>query len=451
VTDHRGTIGARDAARLLAEVEALAHLGVWEWDLTRNELRWSDELYQILGIAPYELPASFEVWLDRVHPEDLSTVKSYFTRARRDRGVDGVEYRVVRPTGEIRTLQARVRCTTDDDGTVRLIGADQDITETKEVAARLVFSDRMVSIGTLAGGVAHEINNPLATISANLQTMAESLHDPRIAEALQGVERIRNIVRGLAAFSRVDDDRRRPIELHHVLELAIGMTSHEIRHRARLVKAFGDVPPVLANEARLGHVFINLLVNAAEAIPEGNARDHEVRVVARTDDAGWAIVEIHDTGGGIPRAVQPRIFDPFFTTKAIGQGTGLGLSICHGIVRSLGGDITFRSERGAGTTFVVALPPAERTQPRPPAPARDGAPSTARGTLLIVDDEPLFASSLRRVLASEHVVTVANSGRAALDRLRRGERFDVVLCDLMMPEMTGADLHAELLALAPEP
>jgi PAS domain S-box-containing protein len=441
-----------DDARRLAEVEALAHLGSWEWDIATNTLAWSDELYQILGLSPQEVPASFEVLLGRVHTDDLTNVKSYFARARRDHCPLAMEYRVVRPTGEIRTLQARLRGTFDDQGGLaRLVGTVQDITDSKEVAARVVFSDRMISVGTLAGGVAHEINNPLATISANLQILAESYPDAGLRDVRKAVERIRIIVRGLMAFSRADEDHRSPIEVEHVLELAIGMTSNEIRHRGRLVKHYGSPPVVFANEARLGHVFINLLVNAAEAIPEGRAEANEIRLSTRTDAAGWVVVEIQDSGGGIPPHVRDRIFDPFFTTKPVGKGTGLGLSISHGIVRSLGGEITFRSEVGKGSTFIVALPPA--TETARPIASNESSPRVAherRGHVLIVDDEVLFATSLRRLLSNEHTVTVVNSGRDALAKVRAGERYDVILCDLMMPEISGADLHATLSELAPD-
>ena len=439
------------AHRLLAEAGALAHLGVWEWDLRSNELWWSDELYQILGLAPRSLAPSFEALLARVHADDLSTVKSYFAHARKDPSPLGIEYRIVRPTGEVRTIQARAHNRFDDAGApVALVGIDQDITETKEVAARVVFSDRMVSIGTLAGGVAHEINNPLAVIAANLQMLAERHPDAQTRDAKVAVERIRRIVRGLQTFSRADDDSREVLDVHRVLELAIAMAANEIRHRAKLVRQYGKPPGVFANEARLGHALLNLLVNAAEAIPDGHADKNEIRVTTRTDAAGWAIIEIHDTGDGIARELQHRIFDPFFTTKPVGKGTGLGLSITHGIVRSLGGDITFRTAAGKGTTFQVALPPAA-------TPAREKPPTDPpkvggrkRGKILVVDDEVLFATSLRRLFASEHAVTVVHNGREALERIESGDRFDVILCDLMMPEVTGAELHAELTKIDPD-
>jgi len=436
---------ANRTSRLLAELQALVHVGVWEWNTRTNELYWSDELFQILGRMPGEIAPSFDAWLAHVHPEDLSTAKSYFSRARRERYPITCEYRVVRPSGETRTLHARLRPIFGDDGTLEnIVGVDQDVTDGKEVQARMVFSDRMIAVGTLAGGVAHEINNPLATISASLEMLCEAHGDADVRDARAAVERIRTIVRGLGAFSRVDDDTRSPVDVNRVMELAINLTSNEIRHRAKLTKQLGAVPHVLANEARLGHVFINLLSNAAESFADGETSRHLVEVTTRTDDAGWAIIEVRDNGSGIPREAQGRIFDPFFTTKDVGRGTGLGLSICHGTVRGMGGDITFHTELGHGTTFIVALPPTgdaprKRTKIVTPkiAPVR-------RGTVLIVDDDVLFTSSLRRLFSSEHEVTVCNDARDALARMVEGHRFDVILCDLMMPDMTGADLHAAL-------
>jgi len=439
------------AGLVLREAQALVRFGVWEWDLATDKLAWSEELYRIFGVSRDAVPPTFDALLGWVHPDDHATLRSHLMHARRDGAEHTVEYRIVRPDGEVRVLQGRARATLDDHGAPRrVIGTDQDITESKELVARVVFSDRMVSVGTLAGGVAHEINNPLAVISANLELLAHSHENELTREALQGVERIRAIVRGLMLFSRADLDRRAKLDLHRVLELAIGITANEIRHRARLVRQLGTPPMVDGNEARLGHVFINLLINAVEAIPDGYADRNEITVTTSSDDAGWAVVEIRDTGAGIAPGLLGRIFDPFFTTKPVGKGTGLGLSICHGIVRSLGGGIGVRSELGRGSVFRVTLPPTLTATPRPAEPVTTSEYTPQRGKLLIVDDEVLFSSSLRRLFSNEHDVTVANSGREALDQLSTGDRFDVILCDLMMPEISGVELHAELLRIAPE-
>jgi signal transduction histidine kinase len=315
----------------LHEIEELAGLGVWTWQVVPNELEWTVGMTRLLGLADGGA-ASFEAWLARAHPDDQSTLKSFFTRLRREPGVHAIEYRIV-DGDAVRTIESRARATQ-----TRVVGVDQDVTQRKETLARVAFSDRMVSIGTLAGGAAHEINNPLAVIAANLVLLEDRADSSLVAEAQRAVERIRTIVKGLTAFSRSSGDQRAAVDVQRVLELAISFTSSQLRQRARIVTNIEPMPWVRADESRLGQVFINLLVNAAEAIPEGNANQNEIRIRARSDDAGWAIVEVSDTGAGIPNDVAPRIFDPFFTTKPVGHGTGLGLSICHGIVRSFGGD-----------------------------------------------------------------------------------------------------------------
>jgi len=228
------------------------------------------------------------------------------------------------------------------------------------------------------------------------------------------------------------------------------MSWNEIRHRARLVKDYGDLPPVRANESRLGQVFLNLLVNAAQAIPEGAADRNEIRIVTRSVPPGRVTIEVRDSGGGIPPEVLGRIFDPFFTTKPSGVGTGLGLSICHSIVTALDGEISVDTAAERGTTFRVTLPIADLTTA---IPARAVTPQTQssgrRGKVLVIDDEPLIGAAVKRALTSEHDVTAMSSSHEALTRLRAGERYDVILCDLMMPALTGMDIHDELTKLAP--
>jgi signal transduction histidine kinase/CheY-like chemotaxis protein len=328
-----------------------------------------------------------------------------------------------------------------------------------ESRGRLILADRMASVGTLAAGVAHEINNPLTWVMGNLEYLAAELPElvaklgaerrAELEEVLgqtrEGADRVRKIVRDLKLFSRADEGERGPVDIHKVLDLAVNMTRAELRHRARLVRDYGTVPPVLASESRLGQVFVNLLVNAAQAIVEGKAEDNEVRLTTRCDGAGGVVVEVRDSGAGIPAAIRERIFDPFFTTKAVGVGTGLGLAICHGIVADLGGRIEVESSP-AGSCFRVVLPvAAQAAEERAPAP--EARPAPARGRVLVVDDEPMVAAMLVRELAGEHDVEVASSGREALERL--GNDYDVILCDLMMPEVTGMELFAELRRSAP--
>jgi signal transduction histidine kinase len=323
------------------------------------------------------------------------------------------------------------------------------------------LGERMASIGRLAAGVAHEINTPLATIIANLDTIGEGLRElmpsaegPRVVEAVdaladarQAAERVRTVVRDLKTFSRPDDEKVGPVDLRRVIEATLNMAWTEIRHRARLVKDFGATPKVLGNEARIGQVVLNLVLNAAHAIEEGDAANNEIRVVTRTRD-GQAIIEVRDTGSGMPPEVKTRIFEPFFTTKGVGQGTGLGLSIVHGIVTAMAGSLEVDSELGKGSVFRVVLPPAMVRELAVPETTPTPTDYGIRPRVLVVDDEPLYLQSLRRLLGKTCDVSTAASARAAREALSKGE-FDLVLCDLMMPEETGMDLYAQLARTRP--
>jgi signal transduction histidine kinase/FixJ family two-component response regulator len=339
----------------------------------------------------------------------------------------------------------------------------REITEKRNLQATLVVSDRLAAMGALAAGVAHEINNPLTYLLANLTILAEDLAriDPAIraqagedllqvvADARHGADRLRQIVRDLKLFSRTDEVSTGPVDLQRVLESSINMAFHEIRHRARLVKDYGaDVPLVEANEGRLGQVFLNLIVNAAQAIPEGRANRNEIRIVTRADERGGAVVEVRDSGEGIAPEALERIFDPFFTTKPLGTGTGLGLSISQSIIVALGGRIEVESEMGKGTSFLVRLPVLATARASRSFPPSSDATAGVRGKVLVVDDDAHVRAVLQRLL-DEHEVTLVADGTTALARLTGGEAFDVVLCDLMMPELTGMDLHARISELAP--
>jgi PAS domain S-box-containing protein len=339
----------------------------------------------------------------------------------------------------------------------------RDVTPQRDLQLRLLAADRLASMGALAAGVAHEINNPLAYVTANLGFLADEL--PQITAALgqergdelgeclhdaqEGAERVRRIVRDLKVFSRTDDVESVAVDLERVLDFSVSMAGNEIRHRAKLVRDYGKIPLVHGNEGRFGQVFLNLIINAAQSIREGHQDGNEIRIVTRTEPGGRASVEIHDTGTGIPPGLLQQIFVPFFTTKPIGMGTGLGLSICHSIIESMGGTITVESEVGKGTVFRVVLRAASLEPKEPAAPRPRGGTGGLRGQVLIVDDDELVGGALRRLMSREHDVTLVTSGRAALDYLATGAPVDAILCDLMMPEMTGMDVHEELSRVAP--
>ncbi|RKG71869.1 PAS domain S-box protein [Corallococcus terminator] len=374
---------------------------------------------------------------------------------RRDDGMTCVCESVVVP---LRDAEGRI---------IANIMVHRDMSERRQLQARLVVADRLASVGTLGAGVAHEINNPLAYMLVNLHLIREGLDKMEaegapsepvaaiqqlVRETTEGAERIATIVRDLKVFARGEQESRpMPVDVRRSVELACKMADNVIRHRARLITEFEPVPAVEASEARLCQVFLNLLLNAAQAIPEdpSSVTEHEIRAIIRQGEPGKVVVEVRDTGVGMTPEVLGRIFDPFFTTKAVGVGTGLGLSICHGIIESMGGSIQAESVPGQGSTFRVVLRSAQHEPdlyPRLSATAQSGA----RARILVVDDEPNVTVALQRSLATEHEVATANSAQAALRLVNEGGRFDLILCDVMMPGMTGMDLYFELGRSAPE-
>ena len=328
----------------------------------------------------------------------------------------------------------------------------RDLTVTLELEARVRAADRMATIGRLAAVIGHEINNPLAYVLGNLEALGAGLRrgaDPRTLTALvdaaaDGAGRVRRIVGDLRVFSRAGGDERVPVDLVRVLDSCARMATNEIRHRARLVLDHAGAPSVLGSEARLGQVFLNLLVNAAQAIPEGDAAANTVTVRARSEGARVR-VELVDTGVGIDAALLPQIFDPFVTTKD--DGTGLGLSICRSLLDEMGGSIEIESTLGRGTTVRVWLESAG-VDARTPVPEPEPPPSARRRRILVVDDEPRLAGVIGLLLA-DHDTTIAYSGRQALEQLERDPSFDVVLCDLMMPDLSGMALYDHLRAHRP--
>jgi two-component system cell cycle sensor histidine kinase/response regulator CckA len=344
-----------------------------------------------------------------------------------------------------------------------IIGATlvaRDITEKKQAEAQLVVADRMASFGMLAASVAHEINNPLAAMMINLElisrdlaTYSSSAENERVRKELEGAReggrRVTQVVRDLKIFSRSSETLTR-VKLRSVLESSLRMAGNEIRHRARVKTAFADVPTVDGDESRLGQVFLNLIVNAAQAMSGGDAEHNELRVETSLDEQGRVLVSVVDTGCGIPPDDRAQIFRPFFTTKPQGVGTGLGLSICARIVRSMGGSIGFESEVGKGSRFWVALPPSTRDALPSSRPVAEAARAGRRGRILIVEDDRMVADVIRRFLIREHDVRVVPQAQEALQLITREPCFDVILCDLMLPQMTGEELFAAVSEVQPQ-
>jgi len=435
--------------------------GVIFLDLQGSVVDWNTSAERLFGYAKGEVLG--RAWSDVLKLSE-NNLQATVLAALRRYGRWSREVVALRKDGSETFCEVTVVPLRDGEGRhIATIAVHRDIGERRAMQAQLLVASRLASVGTLAAGVAHEINNPLAFVNANVLYLADELERCRsalgpatdeilqlVAETRQGVERIGLIVRDLKAFSRVDsEDVSAVVDVRKVLAFAEKMAGKEMRQRARVLRDIQPVPMVKANESRLGQVFLNLLLNAAQAIPDGAATENEIRIRTRTDGLGRAVVEVSDTGRGIPEELRARVFDPFFTTKPVGEGTGLGLSICLGIVRSLGGEILLESEVGEGSTFRVALPAHQPARSTAIFPAAE-LPSATRVKLLVVDDEPYICTAIQRLLRREHRVTALTTVREALALLETGERFDVILSDLMMPEQNGEDFYKELNRVAPD-
>jgi len=391
------------------------------------------------------------------------------------------DLRLVDGSGQLLTVEITRAQRVRFDGERSWLLVCRDVTKQRLSRARLAVAERMATVGTLAAGVAHGINNPLAYMIGNLTCAHEDLLTlrtelpegaPRQAmldelikmntETRDGAERVRVLVRDLKAFSALRDTQVEPVDLEEVLEATLQLAGNELRFRAVVERQYKRPPPVSGNKGHLSQIALNLLINAARALPVGHTADN--RIIVRTDflETGMVQMDVEDTGCGMSQEVVDHVFDPFFTTRSMTEGVGMGLAICHGLVVGMGGSIELDSQPGRGTRVSIILPPAPvgQWQPTPIAiappnelPEAAPAPPPANPApirplrVLVVDDEP----AIRRMLSRElfpHNVVVAASGREALE-LYGTQDFDLIFCDLMMPEVSGMDFYDQLRSRRP--
>jgi PAS domain S-box-containing protein len=349
-----------------------------------------------------------------------------------------------------------------------------DVGERRKLQKQLEMADRLSSLGAMTASTAHELNNPLTVVMTNsgivveeLRRLRDALESPasrdlapsrltRIEGAMGDLQaaaiRMARVVADLRAFSRPAESGTDRVDLKRCVEWAVRATAHEFQHRAQIHTRFAPAPLALGEHSRIEQVLVNLLVNAAHAIAPGNVKQNEVTVSVRTAEDGRALIEVRDTGAGIPLEAMRRIFEPFFTTKPPGIGTGLGLAICQGIVKALGGEILAASAPGSGTTFTVLLqaaPPGESSVD-PDVIDEPVAASTRRGRILVLDDEVALLRAMQFVLEGDgHEVVCRDSAHGAVNLIEKGEIFDLILSDLMLPGMNGADFFESVRARNP--
>ncbi|MBL8955229.1 MAG: PAS domain S-box protein, partial [Myxococcaceae bacterium] len=359
-------------------------------------------------------------------------------------------YRVHRKDGTV--ISAEVTSIPfEHEGKPAVLAFVRDVTDALKLQEQMARAERLAALSTLAGGLAHEVNNPLTAAMLQLDVLEQQLTNvlgvlppiaiDRIAELRKTHERIAEVMRDFAQFARSGDEKRERVDLKVVLTAAERMLAPMLGKRGSYTSHIGELPPVEADASRIEQVFVNLLLNALQALPEGR-EGNTIELRGATLPDGRACIEIKDNGVGITTENLRRIFDPFFTTKPVGVGTGLGLTVCHNIVSSYGGAIEVDSVTGHGCTMRVLLPAAQALTPAPL--------TKPRTKVMIVDDEPHLANTLRMLLEDRHEVTATTQSEQAVRLLVEGALVDVVVCDLMMPEPNGMEVFRRVTERRPE-
>ena len=391
-----------------------------------------------------------------------------------------VEIPIQHQNGQHTWVEANSRLSKSEQGdALYVISTWRDITPRRQLQAQLMQMERVVAIGSLAAGIAHEINNPLAYVQSNIDycterwgelldvlerfrkehgeayldgQMQREFHQfaSALAEASEGVDRVSSIVADLRAFTNMRNARLGPVELRRSIDSAVNLARNELRQKAQLEIQLDALPLVLGNEIKINQVFLNLLLNAAQAMPPGAPLKHKINITASyLEEQGVISVIVEDNGPGIPAAVLDKVFDPFFTTRARGAGSGLGLTVAQNIMHVHGGNISVESTIGEGTAVTLHFRVAERDEPSGPYQSVV-FPEVERVSLLVIDDEAPILRVIERLLSRDHDVTGVLDAPSALARLEAGELFDVILCDVMMSNMDGVTFYERLSEKFPE-
>ncbi len=451
--------------RLRLAMEA-SNQGWFELNIQTGESVSSPEYVRMLEYEPEDFRSNLQVWIERIHPADRTAVLDTYQRGLRGAGLAAVEYRQRTKSGAWKWIRSVARVVQRDaEGRpVRVMGTHTDVTERKELESQLLHSQRLEAVGTLASGVAHDLNNILTPVLMASGILRDKLLDPADRELMamldEGGRRGAAIVRQLLAFSRNLAQDRVPVDPRQQLRDMAQLMRSSFPKEIRIAESISEVPGLVEAEPnQLHQVLMNLCVNARDAMPGGGILTLGLERVQISGVTGarpgpHLVLSVADTGLGIPAEVLDKIFDPFFTTKPVGKGTGLGLASVHGIVKAHQGFVRVESQVGRGTVFRVFLPARDGLAPAAPAVAPPPVPAvqpTGTTTILVVDDDPSVLHMTSRFLQRlGHRVLAASEGPQALELLgrHRGE-VSLVITDFSMPGMDGPALAVKLRDLQP--
>lgn len=463
----------RRSEAYLAAAQRLSRTGSFGWQPSSGEIYWSEETFRIFEYDPTSSP-TLELIQHRVHPDDLAAFQEVVRRASED-GLDfSHEYRLRIPDEKDKHIHVVARAQRDEAGQLVFVGAVKDVTpekwalaERERLEQRLRHAAKMEAVGRLAGGIAHDFNNILGAILGYGELARSNVDEAsrasfQIDQIMQAGVRAKELVNRILAFSRSGIGERVPLRVQSIVEEALELLAASLPADIRLDRRLkaGDCA-IVGDATQLHQVVMNLCTNAVQAM-EGsgvltvvleNVDIGESRSVSdRTLGPGsYVRLEVSDSGNGISPAVLERMFDPFFTTKRAGDGTGLGLAMVHGIVTDLGGVIDVATQTGVGTTFTIWLPATDETPRLLSKPAAE-LPRGHGETVMVVDDEPALVAIAEETLTHLGYRPVGfDSGVAALQAFRADPgRFDLVLTDETMPNLTGTELTRQMRQLRPD-
>jgi PAS domain S-box-containing protein len=484
VVDITARVQAERAVETLSERLALAAqvagMGVWDYDVDGHNLNLDKQMYAIYGLPPGS-PVTRKIFLKAVHPDDWGKTREALDDVYRKKTGGQVEYRILRPDGQLRHIYAAASARLDEHGEVRrVIGINLDITGRKQVEealriqyealqeaqARLLQSEKLASIGQLVAGVAHELNNPLTAVILYSELLQIRYSDPQIRgdleKVVQEAQRAAKIVRGLLEFARQRAVELRPVALNRLLSDSLEIVAYELRtHNIQCdLRLDPELPLTMADPHQIQQVFLNLVQNAWQAISSVRSAGRlsitsQVGAAQFHSDAKGSKPVIRfifeDDGPGMPETLLLRVFDPFFSTKLVGKGTGLGLAICHGIVAEHDGHIWAENRRHGGARFIVELPVVSpETADEARAPLAEASRLGDWASILIIDDEvPILETTARVLRRLGCQVDTETDGAAAVQRLGR-QRYDLILCDFRMPGLGGAEIYRQVQQIDPQ-
>jgi len=453
--------------KMLSDAQTMAKLGNWNWDIQTNELQWSDEIYRIFGLQPQQFGASYEAFLNTVHPDDREMVNSATSAAGAHGTPYAIEHRIVLPDGSERFVHEEGSALFENGVASRRMGTGQEITEHRGLEDQLRHAQKMEAIGTLVGGIAHDFNNTLAAIQGNIYLARRAAQDNQVViEKLSAVEkmavRAADMIKKLLTFARKDAVRLSTFSMNELVEETVMLARRGFAEDVEITCDVSDQSLVVAGDVSLlEQVILNLLNNAYDVVA-GVERPllscslqpcradnflHIRHPELEGDD--FALLVLRDNGYGIPAKNLENIFEPFFTTKEVGKGTGLGLSMAYGAIQNHGGAIEVSSKQGEGCEFKIYLPTCRESEASPADEPVDDVVMGSAETILLVDDHHDIRSSAAEVLNSfGYQVIEAEDGEQAVAQFNiNRDRIDNIVTDMVMPKMSGVEAVRHIRAL----